>query len=294
MRSSACQKSMKWLSQGGQLSRLDLRDNLVGSLQELAVLAGLPSLHELALAGGSPGNSICAMPSYRAAVAAALPGLELLDGLPLQAERQRQPAMQPATAAQHMASIQLQAFQPSQPAPALPAPAHNSEAAPDQFAQHAHQGMPIIVHHFAAGQDPAKSIADRLVQRLAQSGALQSLWGDQLPASGQDAAAREDRTASLESRLAALLDERLRAPLAPVEVKGHAANGEQEGPRRKRAAAEKQSSVRVCESGAQTLEDMLEVEKMQVWCLTMQALSCTCLGMANSPALCTHQIVDAA
>lgn len=293
MRSSACQKSMKWLSQGGQLSRLDLRDNLVGSLQELAVLAGLPSLHELALAGGSPGNSICAMPSYRAAVAAALPELELLDGLSLQAERQRQPAMQPAAAAQHMASIQLQAFQPSQPAPALPS-AHNSEAAPDQFAQHAHQGMPIIVHHLAAGQDPAESIADRLVQRLAQSGALQSLWGDQLPASGQDAAAREDRTASLESRLAALLDERLRAPLEPIEVKGRAANGEQEGPRRKRAAAEKQSSVRVCESGAQTLEDMLEVEKMQVWCLTMQALSCTCLGMANSPALCTHQIVDAA
>ncbi|BDA41828.1 probable centriolin at N-terminal half [Coccomyxa sp. Obi] len=250
--------------QGGQLQRLDLRDNLIGSLQELAVLAGLPNLRELLLAGGSPGNSICAIPSYRVAAAAALPQVEVLDGQPLEADRCSQPTMPPAAAAQHMASLQLQAFQPPQPAPnMLPPPPHTSEPTLEHFTPHAHQGLPIVVHQLATAQDAAESIADRLMQRLAQSGALQSLWGDQLLANGHDSAARDSRTAALEARLAALLDDRLRPPLEPIDDRGHAANGGSEAPRRKRPAVEKQSREPVHESGTQTRENLPEIEKLQ-------------------------------
>ena len=252
--------------QGGQLQTLDLRDNLISSLQELAVLAGLPNLRELLLAGGSPGNSICAIPSYRVAAAAALPQVQFLDGQPLEADRCSQPTMQAATAAQHMAALQLQAFQLPQSAPAmLPPPPQTAEPCTlEHFAPHAHQGLPIVVHQLAAPQDAADSIADRLMQRLAHSGAVQSLWGDQLLANGHDSAARDSRRAALEARLAALLDDRLRPPLEPINDRGHAANGGPEAPRKKRAAAEKQSTGPAHESGSQTRENLPDIEKLQV------------------------------
>ena len=46
---------------------------------------------------------MCALPDVRAAIAAALPDLEVLDGRPLAAERQQ--------GGPHMARLQLQAFQ---------------------------------------------------------------------------------------------------------------------------------------------------------------------------------------
>ena len=47
------------------LQKLDLRCNAIGSLRELAVLAGLPNLRDLQLEGGQPGNSVCSVPGYR-------------------------------------------------------------------------------------------------------------------------------------------------------------------------------------------------------------------------------------
>ena len=43
---------------GGPLERLDVRDNALASLAEFSVLAGLPRLAELQLAGGSPGEGM--------------------------------------------------------------------------------------------------------------------------------------------------------------------------------------------------------------------------------------------
>lgn len=247
------------------MHRLDLRDNLISSLQELAVLAGLQNLRELLLAGGSPGNSICTIPSYRVAAAAALPQVEFLDGQALEADRSSQPTMPAAAAAQHMALLQLQAFQPPQSTPTVLSPLpYSAEPTLEHFAPHAQQGLPIVVHQLAPAQDAAESIANRLMQRLAQTGAMQSLWGDQMPANGHDSAARDSRTAALEARLAALLDERLRPPLEPINDREHAANGGSEAPRRKRAAPEKQSRGPVHESGTQTRENLPEIEKLQV------------------------------
>lgn len=44
---------------GGPLERLDVRDNALASLAEFSVLAGLPRLAELQLAGGAPGGAGC-------------------------------------------------------------------------------------------------------------------------------------------------------------------------------------------------------------------------------------------
>jgi hypothetical protein len=47
------------------LQKLDLRGNAIASLPELAVLAGLPSLRDLQLEGGEPGNPVCNVLGYR-------------------------------------------------------------------------------------------------------------------------------------------------------------------------------------------------------------------------------------
>lgn len=109
------------------LSRLDLRNNRLASLTELAVLACCPSLAELELKGvgiAGPGNLLCQNTDYRAAVAAALPQVQLLDGAQINREDiggvQDQEAL-----TQQMASIQLQLFESEPP---LQAPGTSSAA----------------------------------------------------------------------------------------------------------------------------------------------------------------------
>ena len=198
------------LLQGKQcaLQKLDLRNNCITSLQELAVLADCPHLRELLLEGGSPGNTICSIPGYRMAVAGALPQLSSLDGRPLNAEREEQPS---SAAAQYAAAFQLQAYQPPPPSPPPPAPA----------AAHMQDAPQLAQLGAALGSPNAESIADRLVARLAQSGALVGLGEDrEHEARGPGGAPGwADRVASLEARLAALQDERLqRTPLQPVQA----------------------------------------------------------------------------
>ena len=192
---------------GCALAKLDLRDNQVASLQELAVLAGCPALRELLLQGG-PGNAACDVPCYCLAVAAALPQLTHLDGQPLE----RGDASAGATA-QYVAAMQLQAFQPPAP-PSPPRPEQRAPPLPQQQAAEQHlpsmqqqQALPVLMHPAAT-----ESIADSLVQRLAQSGAMGGLWGD--PA--QHSAAQ--REAALEARLTALLEERPVQQQQPVQA----------------------------------------------------------------------------
>eukprot|EP00898_Chlorokybus_atmophyticus_P008940 jgi/Chlat1/9047/Chrsp94S08316 len=80
---------------GGALERVDLRDNCIRELGELATLAGLPQLRELLLSSPSTyssnnnnesENPVCRLQSYRDAVCSALPQLAYLDGVPTQLE----------------------------------------------------------------------------------------------------------------------------------------------------------------------------------------------------------------
>ncbi|CAL5219083.1 g849 [Coccomyxa viridis] len=214
------------------LRKLDLRGNTVGSLRKLAVLAGLPDLRDLQLDGGSPGNSICAVPGYRSAVAQALPQLQLLDRLPLDDERECL-SQQQGPAAQHIAELQLQAYQPQTEAPG---PEEQLAAEPmSEAADRGHvspytwpvpmpylQGMAALPQDLtyqqcmqqlpslprapglpeALAKDDVQNLADRLAQHLPQSRAV-------LPEEAADSAKQERRWASMEARLSALLEGKL-------------------------------------------------------------------------------------
>ncbi|GAQ78115.1 hypothetical protein KFL_000080190 [Klebsormidium nitens] len=69
------------------LTSLDLRDNLVASLSEVWVLAGLPKLTTLVFSAGHQDNPVCHVANYRQAVTTAIPGLQSLDGVQIQPRR---------------------------------------------------------------------------------------------------------------------------------------------------------------------------------------------------------------
>eukprot|EP00803_Ostreobium_quekettii_P006918 evm.model.scf_318.3 EVM.evm.TU.scf_318.3 scf_318:10850-17328(-) len=102
--------------EGGSLRELDVRNNELASLTELAVLAACPALEALRLGGGSlagAGNPICGTTDYRAAVAAALPQVQYLDGVRVEAD-EAAGGRSPEALTQAMASLQLQTFQQEQ------------------------------------------------------------------------------------------------------------------------------------------------------------------------------------
>ena len=97
-----------------QLTQLDIRNNQLESLQDLTVLAGCQSLVTLSLAGGTPGNPCCHTSNSRVAFALAFPKVQILDGLPLQPERQSASARQLSSVLpQTLASLQLSACTPT-------------------------------------------------------------------------------------------------------------------------------------------------------------------------------------
>ena len=172
----------------------------------------------------------------RSAVAQALPQLRHLDKQPLDDERAFLRCKQ-GPAAQHIAELQLQAYQPQRetlhPGHLLAAPLVAEGA--DSFCEQPHrwptpvaylQGVTPGVQDMtymhcmqlppnlpraprlpgALGEDEVQTLADRLAQRLAQSRAA-------LPdEASTDSAKQEQRWASMEARLAALSEGKLPVP----------------------------------------------------------------------------------
>ena len=172
----------------------------------------------------------------RSAVAEALPQLQVLDGVPLAGERACL-AAEHRPAAQHLAELQLQAYEPQRPGSIVEqqqltaaCSAEAVEGAPEQASP---WPVPIIFLQGTAptgsghvpgmqqlsevprvlgrlpelpGGDAVQNLADRLAQRLAQSGAAPP--GQ--PSTG--AAGQEQRWASLEARVAALQSGQLGGP----------------------------------------------------------------------------------
>ena len=171
----------------------------------------------------------------RSAVAEALPQLQVLDGQPLAGERACL-AAEHRPAAQHLAELQLQAYEPQRPNSMIEqqqlAAACSGEAVEGPPEQAQPWPVPIIfLQGTAAGsghvpgmqqlsevprlpgglpelpsRDAVQNLADRLAQRLAQSGAAPP--GQ--PSTG--AAGQEQRWASLEARVAALQSRQLGRP----------------------------------------------------------------------------------
>ena len=172
----------------------------------------------------------------RSAVAEALPQLQLLDGQPLAGERACL-AAEHCPAAQHLAELQLQAYEPQrhdsmvkqqqlaarcsveavegvpEQAPAWPlpiivlqgtAPAGSSHVSGTQQLSEVPR-LPGGLPELPSG-DAVQTLADRLAQRLVQSGAAPP---GQLSTGSPE---QEQRWASLEARVAALQSSQLRGP----------------------------------------------------------------------------------
>ena len=180
-------------------------------------------------------------PACRSAVAEALPQLQVLDGQSLAGERACL-AAEHRPAAQHLAELQLQAYEPQRPGSiveqqqlAAACSVEAIEGAPEQaqpwlvpiiFLQGTAPAgschvpgmqqlsevprLPIGLPELPSG-DAVQNLADRLAQRLVQSGAAPP--GQ--PSTG--AAGQEQRWASLEARVAALQSGQL---VGPVQAHG--------------------------------------------------------------------------
>ena len=169
-------------------------------------------------------------------MAQALPQLQLLDRQPLDDERQHA-AHEQGLAAQHIAELQLQAYQQQshlsrsaaehhdqnvdtaerlhdQPYPwPMPITVQGLAQAPQMFApMQCMQQLPGLTRVPGSlpevlGREDVQNLAHRLAQRLAQS---RSLLPEEVLCA--DSAKQEQRWASMESRLAALLEGRLPVP----------------------------------------------------------------------------------
>lgn len=190
----------------GCLKYLDLQNNQLTSLEELAALKSFTNLKHLRVSGGRPGNLVCNIPDSQHIILQMLPQLETLDGLscsalraqhkPLTKSQQQLHCLPPAPLPQHLQQ-QPQCFSPRpvvmsadasmyscQPL-ALPAPAPTQPARPP---------LPA-----AAGT------------------ALMQAQAPQRPQHTDASQSQDNRIAALESRLRDVVNMRSRPPLASTE-----------------------------------------------------------------------------
>ena len=169
------------------LATLDLHNNMLSSLQDLATLRAFSNLKDLKLAGGAPGNGVCNLPGYRQSVAQMLPQLNTLDGHSLDQDRQRLPPPQ-------QASIMLPNTAALQPVP-FPLPLTVVPQCMPSFTQS------VIPHSMASANSDSSSPPNRALVKV------------------PDAAdsAQENRIAAIEARLHDMLRTRNRPALAPAD-----------------------------------------------------------------------------
>ena len=194
---AACRHSLK---------HLDLQNNQISSLDELAALKFFPNLRQLKIAGGYPENPACSRPGFQQHILQMLPQLETLDGQPCD-----------KIPAQHWPVIKAQQqlvlppfnlhFQQQQPVTAGPlvlsTDAHMHHLQPLPLPAPHQQARPISL---PAGPGPLQvKAAPPLTFDLPQS---------QGQAQGQN---QDARIAALESRLREVVGMRSRPPLAPTE-----------------------------------------------------------------------------
>lgn len=184
------------------LKYLDLQNNQITSIQELAVLKLCTSLRHLKIAGGFPGNPICNIPGFQHLVVQMLPQLDLLDDLSCsQIQAQHWP---------DVSTEQPQYFQPLL----------------QQQHHHHLQSVPVMLSSDALMQNsqplalPAPAAAQQEAPALSGAAGTASVQARVVKSSGLNIVAahsQDDRIAALESRLRDVVSMRSRPPLVATE-----------------------------------------------------------------------------
>lgn len=169
------------------LQTLDVHNNQLSTLQDLASLRAFSALHSLKLQGGSPGNHVCNLLGYRQLVAELLPHLKVLDGQNTEGDRD-----QLATQQHSSALLPLQV-----------APQHFPLSAPLTVVPECRPAPATYSNPYT--QAPAASHP-----RLPPDHALVAV-------PDRPDVAQENRIAAIEARLHNMLQTRHRPALAPAE-----------------------------------------------------------------------------
>ena len=169
------------------LETLEVHNNQLSTVQDLASLRAFPNLHNLKLQGASPGNPVCKLLKYRQLVAFLLPQLKVLDGQDVTEDRNQLLQQQQTSA---LLPLQIAPQPVSLPEPLTIVP----HCAP----------MPVL------RSDPYQS---------AQLSSNSTVPSDQALVMLPDRpdVAQENRIAAIEARLHNMLQARHRSALAPAD-----------------------------------------------------------------------------
>ena len=190
------------------LEYFDMQNNLITSLEDLAIFKSFTNLRHLKVAGGHPGNPICSVPGFQQIIVQQLPQLETLDGQPCATVR-----------TQHLAAVRQQQHQ--QHSLPLVHLQQSLQQQPQSLAYGpvmacADTGMlnyqALALPAPALAQQPRPPLPAAAATALTQAKAVQRSLLDTEPSQSQGS-----RIAALESRLRDVVNMRSRPPLAPTE-----------------------------------------------------------------------------
>lgn len=190
------------------LEYLDMQNNLITSLEDLAIFKSFVNLRHLRVAGGHPGNPVCNGPDFQQISLQLLPQLETLDGQPCGTirtqhrsfvkEQQQQQQSLPLVCHQQYVQQQAQCL------------GHGPVISGSDTGMYSYR--PLALPAPAVAQQPRPAFPAAAGTALMQAKAVQRPLLD-----ADSSQSQGNRIAALESRLRDVVNMRSRPPLAPTE-----------------------------------------------------------------------------
>ena len=190
----------------GCLKYLDLQNNQLTSLEELAAFKFFTKLRHLRVSGGHPGNPLCNTPDCQQIILQMLPQLETLDGHSCSALwAQHKPLIKSQQQLQFLPPVPISQRPQQQPRCFSPAPVIMSADAS------MYSYPPLVL--------PAPTLTQQARPSLpaAAETALVQAKTPQMPLQTDSSQSQDNRVAALESRLRDVVNMRSRPPLASSE-----------------------------------------------------------------------------